>query len=83
MYAPINQPPDVYFDVSKIQDNVTVLLGLCDNADMVGSFFLTEMFLFKNLFLFLKYKQKYKQTARILQSKCLCYIFQKLLDIDK
>lgn len=83
MYAPINQPPDVYFDVSNIQENVTVLLGLCDNADMVGSFFLTEMFSFKNLFLFLKYKQKYKQTARILQSKCLCYIFQKLLDIDK
>lgn len=83
MYAPINQPPDVYFDVSNIQENVTVLLGLYDNADMVGSFFLTEMFSFKNLFLFLKYKQKYKQTARILQSKCLCYIFQKLLDIDK
>lgn len=83
MYAPINQPPDVYFDVSNVQENVTVLLGLYDNADMVGSFFLTEMFSFKNLFLFLKYKQKYKQTARILQSKCLCYIFQKLLDIDK
>ena len=78
MYAPINQPPDVYFDVSNIQENVTVLLGLYDNADMVGSFFLTEMFSFKNLFLFLKYKQKYKQTARILQSKCFMLHFPKV-----
>ena len=52
MYAPVYQQPDFCCDVSIIREKVTVSLGLCDNGDMLGPFFSTEMLMEKAIFIF-------------------------------